>query len=86
MGFSRLEYWNGLPRPPPGDLPKPGIEPESLTSPALAGGFFGKDYWVGRAAMFFHTRSPHGPVTDKPLNFIDLGNSMVLRKKKILSR
>ena len=40
MGFSRQEYWNGLPCPPPGDLPNPGIEPASLTSPALAGGFF----------------------------------------------
>ena len=40
MGFSRQEYWNGLPCPPPGDLPDPGIEPGSLTSPALAGKFF----------------------------------------------
>ena len=40
MGFSRQEYWSGLPCPPPGDLPDPEIEPESLTSPALAGGFF----------------------------------------------
>ena len=40
MGFSRQEYWSGLPCPSPGDLPHPGIEPESLTSPALAGGFF----------------------------------------------
>ena len=37
MGFSREEYWSGLPFPSPGDLPKPGIEP---MSPALAGGFF----------------------------------------------
>ena len=29
MEFSRLEYWGGLPFPPPGDLPDPGIEPES---------------------------------------------------------
>ena len=35
-GFSRQEYWSGLPCPPPGDLPNPGIKP---TSPALAGGF-----------------------------------------------
>ena len=35
--FSRQEYWSGLPCPPPGDLPDPGIEP---VSPALAGGFF----------------------------------------------
>ena len=40
MGFSRQEYWSGLPRPPPGDLPGPGFEPVSVMSPALAGGFF----------------------------------------------
>ena len=42
MGFSRQEYWSGLPCPPPGDLPDPGIEPHLLhrQSPALAGGFF----------------------------------------------
>ena len=39
MGFSRQEYWNGLPFPPPGDLPDPGTEPTSLMSPALAGRF-----------------------------------------------
>ena len=32
--------WSGLPFPPPGDLPDPGIEPTSLVSPALAGRFF----------------------------------------------
>ena len=40
MGFSRQEYWNGLPCPSPGDLPDPGIEPMSLMSLALAGGLF----------------------------------------------
>ena len=40
MGFSRQEHWNGWPFPSPGDLTHPGIEPASLTSPALAGGFF----------------------------------------------
>ena len=34
------EYWSGLPFPPPGDLPDPGIEPGSRMSPALAGWFF----------------------------------------------
>ena len=38
MGFSRQEYWSGLSCPPSGDLPNPGIEPDSLMSPALAGG------------------------------------------------
>ena len=40
MGFSRQEYWSGLPCLPPGDLPDPGIEPVSLMSPELAGKFF----------------------------------------------
>ena len=40
MGFSRQEYWSGLPRSPPGDLPNPGIKPASLTFLALAGRFF----------------------------------------------
>ena len=40
MGLSRLEYWSGLPFPPPWDLSDSGIEPASPASPALAGGFF----------------------------------------------
>ena len=40
MGFSKQEYWSGLPCPPPRDLPHQGIEPASLMSPALAGRFF----------------------------------------------
>ena len=46
MGFSRQECWSGLPCPPPGDLPDPGIEPTSLTSlgsPAPVGSFF---FWL----------------------------------------
>ena len=40
MGFSRQEYWSGFPCPSSGDLPDAGIKSRSLTSPALAGGFF----------------------------------------------
>ena len=40
MGVSRQEYWSELPFSPPGDLPNPGIEHVSLTSPALGGRFF----------------------------------------------
>ena len=40
MGFSRQEYWSGLPYPPPGDFPDPGIKHVSLMSPALAGRLF----------------------------------------------
>ena len=37
MGFSRHEYWSGLPLPPPGDLPDPGLK---AVFPALPGRFF----------------------------------------------
>ena len=40
MGFSRQEYWSGLPCPPPGQIPDPWIKPTFLMSPTLAGGFF----------------------------------------------
>ena len=39
MGFSRQEYWSGLPEPL-GVFPNPGIEPTSLMFPALLGRFF----------------------------------------------
>ena len=51
MGFSRQEYWSGLPCPPPGDLPDPGIEPLSLTSPALGGGLHLLHWEVGSLAL-----------------------------------
>ena len=35
VGFSRQEYWSGLPCPPPGEPPDPGIKPTPLMSPAL---------------------------------------------------
>ena len=40
MGYPMQEYWSGLPFPPPGDLPDPGIKLTSPVSPALAVGFF----------------------------------------------
>ena len=52
LGFSRQEYWSGLPYPPPGDLPDPGTEPTSL---ALAGGFFTTGaIWEVRQPEHFH--------------------------------
>ena len=44
MGVSRQENWSGWPFPPPGDLPDPGCEPTSLTSPTLAGRSF--EHWL----------------------------------------
>ena len=40
MGFSRQEYWDGLPFLPPGDLPDPGIKSASPGAPALDSRFF----------------------------------------------
>ena len=40
MGFSKQEYWSGLPFPTPGDLPHPGTEHKSLASPTMTGRFF----------------------------------------------
>ena len=40
LGFSSQEYWSGLPFPPPGDLPNPGIQRKCAASPALVDGFF----------------------------------------------
>ena len=40
LGFSRQEYWSGMPCPPLGDLSDPGIKPMSLVFPALAGKLF----------------------------------------------
>ena len=48
MGFSRQEYWCGLPFPSPGNLPDPGIKFMSPVSPALTGGFF--THWAIREA------------------------------------
>ena len=52
MEFSKQEYWSGLPFPPPEDLLDSGIEPVSIVSPALAGGFFTScTTWVAPALL-----------------------------------
>ena len=55
MGFFGQEYKSGLPCSPPGDLPDPEIEPMSLMSLALAGGFFttGATWEAKRKSLFF---------------------------------
>ena len=61
MGFSRQEYWSGLPFPSPEDLPDPGIE---LMSPALAGGFLTTkpprkpNEMYTSVKMWYHLRAP----------------------------
>ena len=76
--FSRQEHWIGLPFPPPGDLPDPGIQPRSLVSPELAGGSDGKESAhstgdVGSIAGL--GRSPEEG-KDNPLWYSCLDNSM----------
>ena len=46
MGVFRQEYWSGLPCPPPGDLPNPGIESLSPASPALQVNSLPLSHWV----------------------------------------
>ena len=68
MGFSRQECWSGLPCPPPGDLPDPGIEPESLMSPALAGGFFIiRPTWEAQAPSWTHPETILNLGTPQPV-------------------
>ena len=61
MGFSRQEYWSGLPYHLPGDLPDPGIEP---VSPALAGGFK-----LGRSLVSYSPWGPKESDTTERLHF-----------------
>ena len=73
MGFLRQEHWRGLPLPPPGDLPDPGMEPASPTAHALAGRFFatmppGKpQFWSKR--IHVHSLRPASQAL-YPLGFI----------------
>ena len=66
MGFPRQEYWGGLPGPFPGDLPDPGIEPESPTYPTLAVGFFTTE----PPGMTFHTQAKEPQWTAKNFKII----------------
>ena len=58
---SRQEYWRGLPCPPPGDLLDPGLEPVSLTSPALVGRFFfiTSTIWEALPNIYFYQNVSH---------------------------
>ena len=45
IGFSRQDYWSGFPRPPPGDLPYPEVEPKSPMLTALRADSFPLSHW-----------------------------------------
>ena len=81
MGFSREEYWSGVPCPSPGDLPDPGVEPASLTSLALAGRFFITNVtWEaleedGSLAIQLGSLERGGPPSPTPLNNLPITRS-----------
>ena len=74
MGFSRQEYWSGLPCPPPGDLPDLGIEPASLMSPALVGGLFTTSVTWECGCLNTHTHT-HTHTHRKPIYGFPVGPS-----------
>ena len=73
MGFFRQKYWSGLPLPSPGNLPVPGIKLPSLTTPALAGGFF----TIGAFLIAQLVRNPPA-LQETPVQF--LGREDLLEK------
>ena len=64
LGFSRQEYWNRLPPPPPGDLPDPGTEPSSLASSALQAG----------SSLLSHWERPQFRICDAIIPWVNLGD------------
>ena len=67
MGFSRQEYWSGLPFPSPGDLPDPGIEPRSptLQADALTSEPPGKLELKSSPIIYVIVHSMQSPVTSE---------------------
>ena len=84
MGFSRQEYWSGLPCPPPGDFPQPGIEPRSptLQVDSLPAELLGKPKPLERITKKKSTvtsqRNVKGDITRDPPN--------IKKKKKLHTR
>ena len=77
MGSTRQKYWSGLPFPPLGDLPDPGIEPATLRSPALAGKFFtGKLVPSGKPLKDYMLVAQSCPILREPLDCSLPGSSV----------
>ena len=65
MEFFRQEYWSGLPYPPPGDLPNPGIKPASPSTPSLQANSLPLSHW---GSPLFILLSPQPPTFRSPNN------------------
>ena len=78
MGFSRHEYWNGLPFPTSGDFSNPGkIKPTSLVSPVLAGGFFNTSAtWEAQVNSLLCLVTESRPILRDPLDCSPPGSSV----------
>ena len=68
LGFSRQELWSGLPFPPLGDLPHPGIEPRSPVSPALPADSPLLSHWGSQSVQFSSVQSPSPVRLCDPMN------------------
>ena len=80
MGFSRQEYWSGLPCPPAGDLSNPGIKPMSFMSPALAGRFFAtSSTWEAWPALHFYG-IPRNPIWGVFKIICKIGRIVIINK------
>ena len=82
MGFSKQEYWNGLPCPPPGDLPISGIKPASIVSPALTGGFF--SLWATWETFPFDSMLNTSCIWCLPLQHSSSSSSFLHTRKKVV--
>ena len=69
MGFSRQEYWSGLPFPSPGDLPDPGTTPMSPASPALAPSHLRRPSIMARALNLAMTNGSLEPGCSESLSY-----------------
>ena len=87
MGFSRQEYWNGLPCLPPGDLLDPGIEPVSPASPALQADYLPLSHWVDSKYIDCKNNLRHGVLEDNwclwiwnatTIHWLEWGNYQVI--------
>ena len=82
MVFSRQEYRSGLTCPSPGHLPDPGIEPTSLTTPTLAGGFFATSItWEALEMIRSHPR-PLGKAASEEEGKNEEGSVLDTKKRK----
>ena len=68
--LSRQEHWSGFPFPTPGDIPDPGIQPESMASPALVSRFFTNSAtWESHIYLKFHL-NPVSQAASSSRNYI----------------